>query len=284
MGKECHSWEAALGTIDVGVSGKKIGTTTVKSLTVPSGMNHLYAYSPVHVTDFTALGSDVGFAILGGNAITTPAELPLGGSGAELVIASCAPTNPRWFKDLGIPVIPGNKLDVTFVSHGEDTGLPQAAMSLMFTNKAPVNGWHEYRGREVQLTVIDVAGELPFQGLGTGATLDFDVPGDIIGDGKGALDRVFAVGSTDGSSVGAGYAALKLGGNGILKDQELVIFAAGGTNVDEPVGNFAVTDFDELEWDLVKNNTIEATGIMGGVDIGTVSLGIALGFKIPKRN
>lgn len=279
VSNESVSWEAALGTIDVSVAGKVIGTTTTKSIKVPDGLNHLWAYSPAYVSDFSALGSDQGRAIIKGNAVTRPVELPLGGSGSELVTASCAPNNARWFTDLGVRVIPGNTLEVDFESNGEDTGTPQAAISLVFSAKPPKFGWFEYETREVQITAVDEAGVLQFQDPGTGSAKFLDVPGDAILDP--GMDRIFACLSGDGAALGAAYGAMRFTANGIIVDQELVFGSLGGQNVDEPVGHFAVTDFHSLNWNLKKGNTIKVDGLVGGVDPGTVSMMAAFGTRVP---
>jgi len=269
MSTESQAREAngGLGTIDTQVAAATLATTTAEDFIVPVGKPWITQVTGVFASDGNAAGSAAGLLILWG-AVERRQEIPIGAFGAELTTthstianASIIPTN--------IKCTPGQRIYARFIAVGEDTGTPQAFAELMFsTSPRPGFPKMQYQALEVQTGTVDSWTQL--QGLGTAAADTFLVDGNKI-------KQVLSATAADAQAVGAGTIVARLTGNGLEVEQQLVLSGSGGTHTAEGNGH-SPTLVHEVDMVARSGNRITGEIAMVGVDIGTITACVALGY------
>lgn len=270
MSTESIAREAECGTVDVEVTAKTLGTTTAEDIVVPQGKPWLISITVNYASDFSAVGSSGGVVRLSGNGIDRQSDLPLGAAGAELNTSDASPAFATEIPT-NMKCVPGNTINVRFMSVGEDTGTPECVAEFVFSS-SPRPGWPqmEYICLEKQNTTVDTWTQL--EGLGTGAVDTFLVPTDAK-----SIKQILVAAQGDGQALGAGFVVVRLVGNGVKVEQQFVCDGIAGQHTAESNGQSGVL-VKERDIAIVGGNRIRGDSNMIGVDVGTTTVVMALGF------
>lgn len=266
-----RSREGAITDDDVKTQLTTLGSQTAPGpLQVPAKATHLRAIHVAGVSSNEAAAAYAFLVRLEGPGIERGNFVMAAGAGGGAVATGGSTLVPSTRLPVNIPVTPGQEVLIFAEALGADMGTYQMGVTLEFSDS--LGDSQAIKGEvtvEGDLTAVDTLTRFTSQG-------SVAAPSRLTPPTAAKLSRIVYAISHDCAADGEANFLLRIGGDAILGGEQIIVLGAGAF-VDVQAGSDAghvvmsPTMLEELDLDIVGNETIDISLEMTGIDVGTVT-------------